>query len=182
VEIHEWEEHLKMEREQKNTFFSIHPQSPIPSEERGKFKGLDYYPPNLGYRLELKLHEHPKKERIRMSYTKGEEQGFVRWGEFRFKIGGREQVLQAYKSNPDEDRLFVPFRDATSGTETYGAGRYLDLEPESDCTLDGKWVLDFNKAYNPWCAYSENYTCPFVPPENWLEVPIHAGEKKTLKK
>jgi len=172
-----------MEREQKNTFFLIHPQSPIPLEEREKFKGLDYYPLNSDYRFKLKLREHPKKERIKMSYTKGEEQGLIRWSEFRFKIGGQELVLQAYKSNPDEDRLFVPFRDATSGTETYGAGRYLDLETERDCTSDGKWILDFNKAYSPWCAYSENYTCPLVPLENWLKVPIHAGEKKNpLKK
>jgi uncharacterized protein (DUF1684 family) len=183
MEIHEWENRLKMEREQKNTFFSIHPQSPIPLEEREKFKVLDYYPPNLDYRFELKLHEHSEKKRIKMFYTRGEEKEFLRWGEFRFEIGGKEQVLQAYKSSPDEDRLFVPFRDATSGTETYGAGRYLDLEPTRDCTTDGKWIIDFNKAYNPWCAYSENYTCPFVPPENWLKVPIHAGEKKNpLKK
>jgi len=177
VEIHEWKKRLKMEREQKGTFFSIHPQSPIPLEEREKFKGLDYYPPDLDYRFKLKLHEHPKKKTIKMSYTRGEEQQFIRWSEFRFKIDGQQHVLQAYKSNPEEERLFVPFRDTTSGKETYGAGRYLDLEPARDRTDDGKWVLDFNKAYNPWCAYSENYTCPFVPPENWLEVPIHAGEK-----
>jgi uncharacterized protein (DUF1684 family) len=183
VETHGWKKLLKMEREQKDTFFLIHPQSPIPLEEREKFKGLDYYQPDPNYRFEVKLHEHPKKERIKMSYTKGEEQEFIRWGEFRFKIGSQEQVLQVYKSNPDEDRLFVPFRDATSGKETYGTGRYLDFEPERDCTTDGKWTLDFNKAYNPWCIYSENYTCPFVPPENWLKVPIHAGEKKNpLKK
>ena len=183
VEIHEWKKRLKMEREQKDTFFSIHPQSPIPLEEREKFKELDYYPPDPDYKFKLKLHEHPKKKTTKMSYTKGEEQQFIRWGEFRFKIDGQQQMLQAYKSNPEEERLFVPFRDATSGKETYGAGRYLDLEPERDLTADGKWVLDFNKAYNPWCVYSENYTCPFVPPENWLEVPIHAGEKTySLKK
>ncbi|MBA7567111.1 hypothetical protein ES708_08811 [subsurface metagenome] len=112
-----------------------------------------------------------------MAYTKGNEQDFLRWGEFRFKIGGKEQTLQAYRSNPQEEMLFVPFRDATSGKETYGAGRYLDLEPERDRTADGKWILDFNKAYNPWCVYSEVYTCPFVPIGNWLEVSIQAGEK-----
>ena len=183
MELNEWEKRLKIEREQKDTFFSIHPQSPIPLEEREKFKGLDYYPPDPDYKFKLKLHEHPKKKRINVSYTRGEEQQFFRWGEFRFKIGGQQHVLQAYKSNPEEERLFVPFRDTTSGKETYGAGRYLDLEPDRDRTDDGKWVLDFNKAYNPWCAYSENYTCPFVPPENWLEVPIHVGEKSySLKK
>jgi len=183
MEISEWEERLAIEREQKDTFFSIHPQSPIPLEERKEFKGLDYYPPDPDYRFELKLHEHPRKKRIKMSYTKGEQQEFIRWGEFRFKIGGQEQALQVYKSNPEEERLFVPFRDATSGKETYGAGRYLDLEPERHRTAEGKWIINFNRAYNPWCAYSENYTCPFVPPENWLKVPIRAGEKKNpLKK
>ena len=86
-------------------------------------------------------------------------------------------TLHAYKSAPDEERLFVPFRDKTSGEETYGAGRYLDLEPDEGLTAGGKWILDLNMAYNPWCAYSEDYACPFVPPENWLDLPIRAGEK-----
>ena len=73
--------------------------------------------------------------------------------------------------------LFVPFKDATCGKETYGAGRYHDLEPDGNRTQEGKWILDFNQAYSPWCAYSEAYTCPFVPVENWLAVPIYAGGK-----
>jgi uncharacterized protein (DUF1684 family) len=75
------------------------------------------------------------------------------------------------------ERLFILFKDATSGKETYGAGRYLDLEAERDHTPDGRWILDFNRAYNPWCVYSKDYTCPLVPRENWLEVAIPAGEK-----
>ena len=112
-----------------------------------------------------------------MAYTKGQERDFLRWGEFRFKVSDREQTIQVYKSDPAEERLFILFKDATSGKETYGAGRYLDLESDRDQTAEGKWILDFNKAYNPWCVYSENYTCPLVPPENRLEVPIYAGEK-----
>ncbi len=112
-----------------------------------------------------------------MAYTKGNEQEFLRWGEFQFRISNQEQVLQAYKSNPDEDKLFIPFKDETSGKETYGAGRYIDLEPERDLTLERRWILDFNNAYNPWCVYSEAYICPFIPPENWFKVPIRAGEK-----
>jgi uncharacterized protein (DUF1684 family) len=116
-----------------------------------------------------------------MSYTGGEEKEFLGLGEFRFKIDGKGQVLQAYKSGPGEGRLFVPFRDATSGGETYGAGRYLDLESEVHLTAGGEWVLDFNRAYNSWCAYSEKYACPFVPPENRLDVPVHASEKVYVK-
>ena len=103
---------------------------------------------------------------------------YIRWGEFRFEIDGKKCKLQAYKDSPDDTRLFVPFRDRTNGEETYGAGRYIDLHEEADKTPDGKWILDFNKAYNPWCAYNSNYACPFVPPENWLDIPIYAGEKK----
>jgi uncharacterized protein (DUF1684 family) len=177
MKISNWKKTLEEERELKDGFFKAHPQSPIPLEERMRFKRLEYYPPDPNYRFELELHEHDEKKSIKIAYTMGEMKEFTRWGEFRFKIGDQEQVLQAYKSSSEEELLSIFFRDATSGKETYGAGRYLDLEPERNCTIDGKWILDFNKAYNPWCAYSEAYTCPFVPPENWLKVPIRAGEK-----
>ena len=91
-------------------------------------------------------------------------------------------VLQAYRSDAEEEQLFIPFKDATSGQETYGAGRYLDLNAARNRTTDGKWILDLNGAYNPWCVYSEDYTCPFVPQENWLAVPVRAGEKSYSKK
>ena len=180
METSQWKANLERARERKDAFFAQHGQSPIVAEERPRFKGLEYYLPDPSYRFELELHEHPEKQVVRMAYTKGNEQDFLRWGEFRFKIGGKEQVLQVYRSNPQEETLFVPFKDVTSGKETYGAGRYLDLEPERDRAAEGKWVLDFNQAYNPWCAYSEAYTCPCVPSENWLEVPVLAGEKNYL--
>jgi len=175
--ISQWKANLEGVRQTKDSFFAQQWQSPIPPQDRSRFKGLEYYPPDPDYRFELELHEHPEKQSVRMAYTKGNEQDFLRWGEFRFKISGREQALQAYKSSGEEEMLFVPFKDATSGKETYGAGRYLDLEPKRDRIAEGEWILDFNQAYNPWCAYSEAYTCPFVPAENWLEVPILAGEK-----
>jgi len=174
----EWKIAIEREREEKDVFFRLYPESPIPFGERERFRGLNYYPPNTKYRFELEFHEHKKKERLSMIYTKGNEKKFIRWGEFRLKIDGKEVTLQAYKSNPEDEGLFIPFKDLTSGRETYGAGRYIDLNAEVDRTSDGRWILDFNKAYNPWCAYNENYTCPLVPRENWLEVPIYAGEKK----
>jgi uncharacterized protein (DUF1684 family) len=177
MQISEWKEGLEREREMKDRFFAEHWQSPIPAKDRIRFKGLDYFPPDSAYRFELELHEHEEKRVVRMAYTKGQEQDFLRWGEFRLKVGDKEQAIQAYKSDPAEERLSILLRDATSGKETYGAGRYLDLDPEKDQAAEGKWILDLNKAYNPWCVYSEEYTCPFVPPENWLKVPIRAGEK-----
>jgi len=177
MEISQWKANMESARESKDAFFAQQWQSPIPPQDKPRFKGLAYYPPDPGYRFELELHEHSEKRSVKMAYTKGSERDFVCWGEFRFKVGGKEQSLQAYKRSRKEEMLFVPFKDATSGKETYGGGRYLDLEPERDCTTEGKWILDFNQAYNPWCVYSEAYTCPFVPAENWLEVPIRAGEK-----
>jgi uncharacterized protein (DUF1684 family) len=177
MSVSDWKADMERARETKNVFFAQQWQSPIPPQDKPRFKGLEYYPPNPSYKFELELHEHHEKQAIRMTYTKGNEQDFIRWGEFRFKLGEKEQALQAYKPSREEEMLFVPFKDATSGKETYGAGRYLDLEPERDRTAGEKWILDFNQAYNPWCAYSEAYTCPLVPAENWLEVPILAGEK-----
>lgn len=177
MSISDWKANLERARQTKDAFFAQNWQSPVPPQSRLQFKGLEYYPPDQSYKFELMLHEHAERQVVRMAYTKGNEQDFFRWGEFRFTIDEREQALQAYKSSSNKDILFIPFKDATSGKETYGAGRYLDLEPARDRTAEGKWVLDFNLAYSPWCAYSEAYTCPFVPVENWLEVPIYAGEK-----
>jgi uncharacterized protein (DUF1684 family) len=182
MRIDAWKAQIEGERREKDGFFGQHWQSPIPSQGRAEFQGLDYYPPNPDLRFEPELYEHEDKKTVRMTYTKGEEQDFVRWGEFRFEIGDEECVLQAYKRDVEEEQLFVPFRDATSGQETYGAGRYIDLDAARDRSADGKWVLDFNRAYNPWCVYSEDYTCPFVPQENQLAVPVCAGEKNYQKR
>ncbi len=178
VNAENWKNDIETGRKEKDMFFgSGHPQSPIPPGDFQKFKSLNYYPLDTAYRFELELHEHSEKETLKVMDSKNNERALIRWGEFRFKIGDEDCVLQAYKSIPMEERLFIPFRDVTSGEETYSAGRYMDLAPESNQTSDGKWIFDFNVAYNPWCAYSEMYACPFVLPENWLKVPILAGEK-----
>jgi uncharacterized protein (DUF1684 family) len=166
-----------MKRRGKDRFFRDHPQSPIPLPDRASFEGLIYYPLNPVYRFELQLHEHDVKRVVRVPTTHGGERELLLWGEFRFMIGEEPCTLQAFRNDPGTGRLFVPFRDGTSGVETYEKGRYLDLEPEIHRTSEGTWVLDFNEAYNPWCEYSNAYTCPFAPPENWLEVPVRAGER-----
>lgn len=177
----EWKKLIELERKEKDVFFAFHEQSPIPPEERVTFTGLEYYPPDFKYRFEIELKKSQRKEIIEINDTAKNLRMFIKWGEFRFPIDRKEYALQAYKSDPNEEGLFIPFRDATSGSETYGAGRYLDLNPERDRTADGKWILDFNRAYNPFCAYSDAYACPFVPPENWLKVAILAGEKKYIR-
>jgi len=176
--ILEWKAGVEKGRQVKDRFFkSKYPGSPIPLQDRSRFRGLDYFLFDPAYRFEPELHEHKQKKAVRLTYTRGQARDFLRWGEFRFKVGDENQVIQVYKSGAEEGRLFILFRDATSGLQTYSAGRYLDLQSNRDETEDGKWILDFNKAYNPWCVYNTDYTCPLVPSENQLEVPIYAGEK-----
>jgi uncharacterized protein (DUF1684 family) len=166
-----------MRRRGKDRFFRTNPQSPIPLQERSTFAGLRYFPLDPSYRFELQLQEHSEKQIVTVQATHGGERQLLRWGEFHFILGGKEQTLQAYRTDPATDRLFVPFRDETSGKETYANGRYLDLEPGIHRTGDGVWILDFNEAYNPWCEYSDSFICPYAPEENWLGTPIRSGEK-----
>ncbi len=177
MKVSKWKSEIEMSREKKDTFFSSHPQSPIPYEERSGFEKLNYYSPDPEYRFELDLQVYTNKENVKVKDTQGNERQFLKWGEFKFKIQGKKCSLQVYKNDPFDERLFIPFKDKTSGNETYGAGRYLDLELDQDQNSEEKWILDFNKAYNPWCAYNNAFACPYVLPENWLNVPVYAGEK-----
>ena len=180
----EWEEALERHRAEKDEYFRSSANSPIPPDRREAFGGLSYYPPDPDYRFEVPLREHDEKERVAVGTSADGEREYLRWGEFRIEVDGEEVDVQAYKSSPDDDRLWVPFRDGTSGDETYGAGRYLDLEPGSHRVDDGdgdggdaEWTLDFNEAYNPTCAYADAYECPLPPAENWLDVDVRAGER-----
>jgi uncharacterized protein (DUF1684 family) len=106
-----------------------------------------------------------------METTNGKEQVFRRYGIVHFEVDGAAAQVTLYSSAGSHE-VFLPFRDATSGKETYGAGRYLDLRAHGD-----EVVIDFNYAYNPNCAYNPDWNCPLPPAENWLKVPIRAGEK-----
>ncbi|WP_049986084.1 DUF1684 domain-containing protein [Halobellus rufus] len=174
----DWMAAVARNREQKERFFREHQRSPIPPELRGDdFPGLDYYEVDPAYRFELELERYDDPETVVVETTADGEQTYRRVGQFRFEVDGTEVTLDAFEPTDGSDRLWVPFRDATSGEETYGAGRYVDLEPEEDRREDGSWVLDLNRAYNPTCAYNPAYECPLVPASNWLEVPIRAGER-----
>lgn len=177
MDIEAWRARIEAQRREKDWFLGNHPESPLGAGRRKGFSGLAYFPPDPAYRFVLQLHEHETRDVIEVADTANQTRRLLRWGEFRFQIDDVSCVLQAYKSDPADDRMFVPFKDTTSGDETYGAGRYLDLEPYTHGTPDGRWVLDLNDAYNPWCAYSNAYACPVVPPENWLTAPVRAGEK-----
>lgn len=164
-------------RRERDRAFKYDPQSPIPEEARIRFQGLDYFPLNPGLRFQVKLNRYPVPERIRMATNTGEVREGLKYGYFEFRVQEEVCRLQVYRldddANPRQPYLFIPFRDATTGKETYGAGRYLDLRENTSGTYD----LDFNRAYSPSCAYGGDFSCPIPPEENRLSIPIRAGEK-----
>ncbi len=163
---------LRASRAEKDHFFKTDPHSPLPEDVRASFQGLAYYPPNPALRLVVPLERDPSGTRITLQMSTGDEQEYERLGFISFEVDGEPVRLAVYR-DVRNGLLFLPFRDATSGTETYGAGRYLEPILLDDNTL----LVDFNLAYNPFCAYSDQWRCPLPPIENWLRVPIRAGEK-----
>lgn len=163
-------EHLTHFRKSKDEFFAHHPESPLTHLQKRDFTGLKYFSPNPALRLEVKVEEFPVKESIQMQTTTGEVQTYQRFGRFQFTVDNHPATLTIYTS---EDGYFLPFVDALAGKETYPAGRYVEPEPMGK----GRFVVDFNLAYNPFCAYNECWSCPMTPFENRLMTPIRAGEK-----
>lgn len=163
-------DHLQAERQQKDQFFKYHEQSPIPSDKRDTFDGLSYYPPNEALDLTVKVTPFEQKEDIEIQTTTGDIRWYRRYGEFTFDVGGEQARLTIYQT---PHGFFIPFVDANFGKETYGAGRYIDPEPLGNDLFH----IDFNQAYNPYCAYNDDYSCPLTPFENRLNVAIRAGEK-----
>jgi len=170
------EEKLKAFRTKRDQFFKEDLQSPLKQVDRKKFKGLLYYAIDLRYAMTGSIERYPTEPKpiyANLPTNKEREKKYVKYGRFKFTWEGKEYVLQIYRPLGGGD-LFLPFRDKTSGTETYSDGRYLYIEP----MLGGRVLIDFNRASNPFCAYNEKYTCPFAPKENWLEIAIRAGEKR----
>lgn len=170
------EEKLKVLREKRDRFFKEDLQSPLRESDRRKFRGLIYYPIELRYAMIGFIEKYPTEPKpLYTILPTNKEMGrrYVKYGRFKFKWEGKEYVLQIYRPLGGGE-LFLPFKDKTSGTETYPEGRYLHIEPMPG----GKVLIDFNRAYNPFCQYNEKYTCPFAPKENWLDIAIQAGEKR----
>jgi uncharacterized protein (DUF1684 family) len=157
-------------RAQKDEFFASHPESPLTPEQKRNFQGLSYFPENPDLRLEVTVEEFAEGDEIQMQTTTGGVQDYVRFGKFKFQADGAEAELTIYASHHG---FFLPFADSLAGEETYGAGRYL--EPQH--LGNGTFLVDFNLAYNPYCAYNEAWACPITPFENRVKVPIRAGEK-----
>lgn len=157
-------------RREKDQFFALDSQSPLTPDQKRAFHGLSYFPENADLRLEVQVEPFPQKDIIQMQTSTGGVQQYTHYGRVQFMVEGQVAELTIYAS---PDGFFLPFADSLAGTETYGAGRYL--EPEY--LGDDRFLIDFNLAYNPYCAYNDRWTCPITPPENRLVVPIRAGEK-----
>ena len=166
-------------RAEIDDFMEYHPQSPLSDEQRTSFSGLSYYDEEKRLVIEVEAERFSEDEPlIEMQTSTGDTQTYRRWGRFSFEVEDRTASLVVY-SELHADDFFLPFKDATNGRETYGAGRYLDSHRPGISRLSGNRLeIDFNYAYNHYCAYNELYSCPLPPPENWLRVPIRAGEKK----
>jgi hypothetical protein len=165
-------------RAERDALFRGHPQSPFSARERSNFIGIDYFDYDPALRLLGEVARGDDEIRD-VAASGGEIVRFRRFGAVRLRLGGEPHELALYWLEGYGGGVFLPFADATSGTETYGGGRYL-LDTVKGADLgneDGRLVLDFNFAYNPSCAYDPRWVCPLTPPENRLPVAVLAGER-----
>lgn len=175
-----WRSSLVQDRKDQDASFAADDDSPIPRAARGRFHGLEYFPPDPAWRYAGWVERYPSPTRMTMVTTAGKVRPCERWGRVTFLREGRELTLQVYRlldlrDEPGGLGLFLPFKDETTGKETYRAGRYVDLDGPDG----GPFVLDFNRAYNPSCAYGEpeRFQCPVPPAENTLTIAVRAGER-----
>jgi uncharacterized protein (DUF1684 family) len=164
------------ERQDKDGFMRSSENSPF-KDSQNEFEGLKYFPPDLKYRIQASLTPVKNREVIALIANDGSTLNYLRyaWAEFDMdNLHHKLLLMEVLEEGPERGKLFLAFADQTSAVETYGAGRYLDVVKVPGA---GTITLDFNNAYNPYCAYTTKFTCPFPPPENFLKVAIRAGEK-----
>jgi uncharacterized protein (DUF1684 family) len=170
-----FKEEITKEREEKTSFLKKGKDSPFATLAE-EFKGLQYFEPDLSHRVKATLKPIQDKKVIILGTSDGKEQKYLEYAYALFTLNHVDcqlLILEVMDMGPLRGKLFLAFADETSGKETYGGGRYLDIKKVPAAT---SIVLDFNKAYNPYCAYNDSYSCPFPPSENVLKVSIRAGE------
>lgn len=175
-----WAERIAADRATKDGEFRSDPETPILAADLPSFRGLEYWPPDPAYRFSGPIFRYERPERFTILSTTGKPRPCERYGRIRFEVRGRECALQVFRlldveEAPGDPGFFLPFTDETTGRETYPSGRYVDIEGSPG----GPYVVDFNRAYNPLCAYGapERYVCPVTPAENRLRCRIEAGER-----
>jgi len=169
---------IEAERTARDLHYSDPANDPeIPKDRQQDYLPLAYYPVDLAYHLPAALKLAEPRETVEIPTSTGPIRTMERLGVLEFTVGGQQLSLAAFAERGSR-RLFVPFRDETSKSETYPGGRYLDLDP----TPTGLYEVDFNRAYQPYCYFNTTYECPIPPPENRLPIAIRAGEKLSEKK
>lgn len=163
---------IQAKRAKKDADLRTSADSPI--SNKAAFTGLTHFEPNPAFRVLAKLEPFPtgQAEKLVVTLTDGSEEIYEKYAHATFTIGDKACRLLVLKF---QNTLTILFQDGTSGQQTYGGGRYIDLEPNA--VTNNQVVIDFNEAYNPYCAYNPNYACPLPPPENKLPVAINAGER-----
>lgn len=167
---------IQKHRDELETFMRTSPESPF-VDDPSKFEGLKFFPADLKYKITATLTPIEEKKQVVLATSDGKEQRYREYAYAEFDFGGFRNkllLLEVIDKGPSQGKLFLAFGDGTSAESTYGAGRYLDV---AKATGANSITLDFNKAYNPYCAYSDRFSCPLPPPENLLTIPIQAGEK-----
>lgn len=174
-----WFSDLMKHRQEKDAKLKADTAGPIPKEYQDKFIGLHYFDPDNSYNITAEFIRLKRPVSVWFATSSGKEREYFKFATIKFKLFDKTYTLSAYYNKDIRAKeglskhTFVPFKDLTNLVETYGGGRYLDFDEPSDKTLQ----LDFNMAYNPYCAYSDGYSCPKVPSENYLDIRIPAGEK-----
>ncbi len=168
-------EGLAADRAVKDTYLLQGQDSPVPADKRGALLPLPYYPIDPSYAVPAALRLSDERPVFEMPTSTGAVRRMQLVGVLEFSLLGESRSLGAFVPEGTQQitRLFVPFADLTTGDSTYSAGRYLDI----DTTTTGYYTIDFNRAYNPYCAYNDTYECPYPPPPNRLNALVRAGEQ-----
>ncbi|MDQ4139025.1 MAG: DUF1684 domain-containing protein [Bacteroidota bacterium] len=171
---------IKKERLEKNQSFKSS-SSPLEEADRATFDSLNYYPADRKFRIDADYELLPNPDTIRIPMTTGNSEAYLRFAKVHFNLEGQRVGLTLFlKADAEDSTFFVPFTDRTNGSETYEGGRFMDIpKPAPGEELI---TLDFNKAYNPFCVFNYNYSCPIPPAENRLPIAVKAGEKSYAKK
>ncbi len=169
-------------QEELNKEYANTDSSPLDSADLAKFFSLNFYPPSKEFLVNARFEKRKKQKKFKMKTSTDRKPQYAVYGDVYFTLKGTEFKLSIYqnielsKKPGFENYLFLPFTDLTNGETTYGGGRYIDLEIPNGKEL----VIDFNKCYNPYCAYSHRWSCPIPPPENFLNIKVEAGVKEGL--
>lgn len=170
----DYNERIEQERKDKNGYM-LSSSSPLTDEDKREFKGLNYYPINEDFKVTARIEKTNNKQPIFIESTTGEQLKYIPFATAKFELNETEQTVMLYQDweEKDPNKLSLMFADGTSAAETYGGGRYVDVMYRNTNSV----IIDFNLAYNPFCHFNPEFSCPIPPSQNLLEIPIRAGEK-----